>query len=41
LDGYLVGEFDNVIIVCQKDQEDLFRRFVNDLKARPDGNDYL
>ncbi|MBX2912346.1 MAG: mannose-1-phosphate guanylyltransferase [Cyclobacteriaceae bacterium] len=41
LDGYLVGEFGNVIIVCQKDQEDLFRRFVNDLKAKPDGNDYL
>ncbi len=41
LDGYLVGEFGNVIIVCQKDQEDLFRRFVNDLKARPNGNDYL
>lgn len=41
LDGYLVGEFDNVIIVCQKDQEDLFRRFVNDLKAKPNGNDYL
>ena len=41
LDGYLVGEFDNVIIVCQKDKEDLFRRFVNDLKARPDGNNYL
>ncbi|MFZ1808166.1 MAG: mannose-1-phosphate guanylyltransferase [Cyclobacteriaceae bacterium] len=41
LDGYLVGEFDNVVIVCQKDQEDLFRRFVNDLKAKPNGNDYL
>lgn len=41
LDGYLIGEFDNVIIVCQKDQEDLFRRFVNDLKAKPNGNDYL
>jgi len=41
LDGYLVGEFDNVIIVCQKDQEDLFRRFVNDLKAKPNSSDYL
>ena len=41
LDGYLVGEFDNVIIVCEKDKEDLFRRFVNDLKTRPQGNDYL
>ncbi len=41
LDGYLVGEFDNVVIVCQKDKEELFRRFVNDLKAKPNGNDYL
>lgn len=41
LDGYLVGEFDNVIIVCQKDKEELFRVFVNDLKAKPNGNDYL
>lgn len=41
LDGYLVGEFDDVIIVCEKDKEELFRRFVNDLKSRPNGNDYL
>ncbi len=41
LNGYLVGAFDNVVIVCEKDKEELFRRFVNDLKSRPDGNDYL
>ncbi|HEY5692311.1 MAG TPA: mannose-1-phosphate guanylyltransferase [Cyclobacteriaceae bacterium] len=41
LQNYLVGEFDNVIIVCEKDKEDLFRRFVNDLKAKSDGNTYL
>ncbi len=41
LDGYLVGVFDNVVIICEKDKEGLFRRFVNDLKARPDGTDYL
>jgi mannose-1-phosphate guanylyltransferase len=41
LENYLVGEFDNVIIVCEKDKEDLFRRFVNDLKAKSDGNTYL
>ncbi|MEQ8303255.1 MAG: mannose-1-phosphate guanylyltransferase [Cyclobacteriaceae bacterium] len=41
LDGYLVGEFGDVIIVCEKDKEDLFRRFVNDLKAKSDGGDYL
>ena len=41
LNGYLVGAFDNVFIVCEKDKEEWFRRFVNDLKSRPNGNDYL
>ena len=41
LEDYLVGEFDNVIIVCEKDKEDLFRRFVNDLKSKSDGSNYL
>ena len=25
LNGYLVGTFDNVVIVCEKDKEDLFK----------------
>ena len=41
LNGYLVGVFDNVVIICEKDKEDLFRRYVNDIKARPDGTDFL
>lgn len=41
LNGYLVGVFDNVVIICEKDKEEMFRRFVNDLKARPDGTNYL
>jgi mannose-1-phosphate guanylyltransferase len=41
LNGYLVGAFENVVIVCEKDKEDLFRGFVNDLKAKSNGNDYL
>lgn len=41
LNGYLVGAFDNVVIVCEKDKEELFRRFVNDLKSKQNGNDYL
>jgi mannose-1-phosphate guanylyltransferase len=41
LNGYLVGAFDNVIIVCEKDKEELFRRFVNDLKAKSNGNEFL
>jgi mannose-1-phosphate guanylyltransferase len=41
LNGYLVGEFGNVVIVCEKDREDQFRRFVNDVKARPNSSEYI
>lgn len=41
LNGYLVGVFGNVVIVCEKDKEELFRRFITDLKTRPDGNEFL
>jgi len=41
LNGYLVGEFGNVIIVCEKDKEEQFRRFVNDVKTTNNANDYL
>ena len=41
LNGYLIGAFDNVVIVCEKDKEDLFRRIVNDIKAKPNGGEYL
>ncbi|HYI76379.1 MAG TPA: mannose-1-phosphate guanylyltransferase, partial [Chryseolinea sp.] len=41
LNGYLVGEFGNVVIVCEKDKEEQFRRFVSDLKARPNANDFI
>ncbi|MBL0743309.1 mannose-1-phosphate guanylyltransferase [Chryseolinea lacunae] len=41
LNGYLVGEFGNVIIVCEKDREEQFRKFVNDLKTKPNAQDYI
>lgn len=41
LNGYLVGEFGNVFIVCEKDKEEQFRRFVNDVKNKPNANDFL
>ena len=41
LNGYLIGAFDNVVIVCEKDKEELFRRVVNDLKSKPNGNEFL
>lgn len=41
LQDYLIGEFDNVFIVCEKDKEEQFRRFVQDVKARPHGTEFL
>jgi mannose-1-phosphate guanylyltransferase len=41
LNGYLVAEFGNVIIVCEKDNEDQFRKFVNDVKAMQGGGEFL
>jgi mannose-1-phosphate guanylyltransferase len=41
LNGYLIGEFGNVFIVCEKDKEEQFRRFVNDVKAVENANEYL
>ncbi|MBX2964245.1 MAG: mannose-1-phosphate guanylyltransferase [Cyclobacteriaceae bacterium] len=41
LNGYLIGEFGDVIIVCEKEREDLFRQFVNDVKAMKGGGEFL
>ena len=41
LNSYLVGWFDDVLIICDKDREELFRRYVNDIKAEPEGGKYL
>jgi mannose-1-phosphate guanylyltransferase len=41
LNGYLVGWFDDVLVVCEKDKEELFKRFVNDLKAKSNGAGFL
>jgi mannose-1-phosphate guanylyltransferase len=41
LNGFLVGEFGNVFIVCEKDKEEQFRRFVNDVKSKPNANEFL
>jgi mannose-1-phosphate guanylyltransferase len=41
LNGYLIGEFGNVVIVCEKDKEEQFRRFVNDVKARPNSGEFI
>lgn len=41
LNGYLVGEFGNVVIVCEKDKEEQFRRFVNDLKSNNNSAEFI
>lgn len=41
LNGFLVGAFDNVVIVCEKEKEELFRTIVSDLKNKPNGSSYL
>lgn len=41
LNGYLIGEFGDVVIVCEKEREDLFRQFVNDVKAMKGGGEFL
>ena len=41
LNGYLIGVFDNVVIVCEKDKEEMFRKFVADLKMRNNGAEFL
>lgn len=41
LNGYLVGEFGNVLIICEKDKEEQFRRFVSDLKAKPNAAEFI
>jgi len=33
LDGYLVADFDDVLLICKKEDSGVFRQFVNDVKA--------
>jgi len=41
LDDFLIGSFDNVVIVCKKDNESLFRKMVTELKNKTKGSEYL
>lgn len=40
LDGYLVAESDNVLLICKKDEEHSIRKFVNDAQLKM-GEDYI
>lgn len=39
LDGYIVAEHDNVLLICQRSEEQRVKEFVSDVKARK-GNGY-
>ena len=40
LDGYLVTEVDNVLLICKKDDEKQFKAYVNDVKKEK-GEDFI
>jgi mannose-1-phosphate guanylyltransferase len=40
LDDYIIAEFDNVLMICRKDEEQKVRDFVADVKNKK-GNDYI
>ena len=37
LENYIIAEKDNVLVICQKDQEQRIKEFVSDVKGRKDG----
>lgn len=40
LDGYLVAESDNILLICKKEEENAIRKFVNDTQIKL-GEDYI
>lgn len=40
LDGYLIAESDNVLLICKKEEENSIRKFVNDAQIKL-GEDYI
>lgn len=40
LDGYLVAESDNVLLICKKDEEHAIRKYVNDVQIKL-GDEYI
>jgi mannose-1-phosphate guanylyltransferase len=41
LENYIIAEYDNVLLICQKDQEQRIKEFVSDVKERKDGDNYM
>ena len=40
LEGYLIAESDNVLLICKKDEEHSIRKYVNDAQIKL-GEDYI
>jgi mannose-1-phosphate guanylyltransferase len=40
LDGYLIAENDNVLLICKKDEEHAIRKYVNDAQIKF-GDDFI
>jgi mannose-1-phosphate guanylyltransferase len=40
LDGYLVADTENVLLVCKKDDENAIRKYVNDVQVKL-GENYI
>jgi mannose-1-phosphate guanylyltransferase len=40
LEGYLVADFDDVLLICKKDQDVKFREFYSDAKSKK-GEKYM
>jgi mannose-1-phosphate guanylyltransferase len=40
LEGYLIAESDNVLLICKKDEEHAIRKYVNDAQITL-GEDYV
>lgn len=38
LEGYLIAESDNVLLICKKDEEHAIRKYVNDAQIKMEKN---
>ena len=40
MEGYLIAESDNVLLICPKDEENAIRKYVNEVQIKY-GNDFI
>ena len=41
LQGYLIAQYNNVLLICRKDEEYKIRQFVADVEAMPNGKKFI